>query len=36
MLNGLLDIVALDDPVGEFIEMWKIPNGIEIGKKDCL
>lgn len=33
MAEGLREIIALEDPVGEVIEMWKRPNGIEIGKK---
>ena len=33
MANGLRELIALDDPIGEVIEMWKRPNGIEIGKK---
>lgn len=33
MAKGLLELIALDDPIGEVIEMWKRPNGIEIGKK---
>ena len=33
MAQGLLDIVKLKDPVGEVVNMWKIPNGLEIGQK---
>ena len=33
MAKGLLDIVKLEDPVGEVIEMFKRPNGLQIGKK---
>lgn len=33
MANGLLEIISLDDPVGEVIEMFKRPNGLQIGKK---
>lgn len=33
MANGLLDIVKLQDPVGEMISMWQIPNGLQIGQK---
>ncbi|MBE6053385.1 MAG: glutamate-5-semialdehyde dehydrogenase [Clostridium sartagoforme] len=33
MAKGLRDLIALDDPIGEVIEMWKRPNGIQIGKK---
>lgn len=33
MAQGLLDIVKLQDPVGEVTNMWQMPNGIEIGQK---
>ena len=33
MAKGLTDLISLEDPIGEVIEMWKRPNGIEIGKK---
>lgn len=33
MAKGLLEIVALEDPIGEVIEMFKRPNGLQIGKK---
>lgn len=33
MAQGLLDIVKLKDPVGEVINMWQIPNGLQIGQK---
>ena len=33
MAKGLMDLIALDDPIGEVIEMWKRPNGIQIGKQ---
>ncbi len=33
MAKGILDIISLEDPVGEVIEMWKRPNGLQIGKK---
>jgi len=33
MAKGLLEIISLDDPVGEVIEMFKRPNGLQIGKK---
>ena len=33
MAKGLREIINLDDPVGEVIEMWKRPNGLQIGKK---
>ena len=31
--EGLLQIKALQDPVGEIISMWKRPNGLMIGQK---
>lgn len=33
MAKGLMDLIYLDDPIGEVIEMWKRPNGIQIGKQ---
>ena len=33
MSIGLLDIVKLQDPVGEVTNMWQMPNGLEIGQK---
>jgi glutamate-5-semialdehyde dehydrogenase len=33
MAQGLEDIAALSDPVGEVIHAWKRPNGLSIGKK---
>ena len=33
MANGLMELISLDDPIGEVIEMWKRPNGIQIGKQ---
>lgn len=33
MAKGLLDIVMLNDPVGEFISMSNRPNGLTIGQK---
>lgn len=32
MAQGLIDIAALPDPVGEIVRMWKRPNGMMIGK----
>lgn len=32
MADGLRALVALPDPVGEVIKMWKRPNGLQIGK----
>jgi len=33
MADGLLQITALPDPVGEVVSMWKRPNGLQIGQK---
>ena len=33
MAQGLLDIVKLQDPVGEVTNMWQMPNGLEMGQK---
>lgn len=33
MADGLMQLVNLQDPVGEVIEMWKRPNGLQIGKQ---
>lgn len=32
MAQGLKDVAALDDPVGETIKMWKRPNNLKIGQ----
>jgi len=32
MSKGLYEIVALPDPVGEIVKMWKRPNGLLVGK----
>jgi glutamate-5-semialdehyde dehydrogenase len=32
MAEGLREIVALPDPVGEVTKIWKRPNGLEVGK----
>src|SRR5574340_524109 len=32
MAEGLRDLAKLHDPVGEIIEGWKLPNGLEISK----
>jgi glutamate-5-semialdehyde dehydrogenase len=32
MVEGLRDIVALPDPVGEVLKMWKRPNGLTVGR----
>jgi glutamate-5-semialdehyde dehydrogenase len=31
--EGLLQLVSLEDPIGEVLSMWKRPNGLTIGKK---
>lgn len=33
MAQGLLDIVKLQDSVGEVTNMWQMPNGLQIGQK---
>lgn len=33
MAEGLFQIAALPDPVGEVVSMWKRPNGLQIGQK---
>ena len=33
MAAGLLEIAALNDPIGETIAQWKRPNGLEIARK---
>ena len=33
MADGLRQVVALPDPVGEVISMWKRPNGLQIGQQ---
>ena len=32
MAQGLKEVAALPDPVGEVVKMWKRPNGLQIGK----
>lgn len=32
MADGLREVALLPDPVGEVVEMWRRPNGLEIGK----
>jgi len=32
MAKGLRDVVALPDPVGEVVKMWRRPNGLEVGR----
>lgn len=32
MANGIREIIALNDPVGEVTKMWKRPNGLLVGK----
>lgn len=33
MADGLMQIINLQDPVGEVIRMWNRPNGLQIGQK---
>lgn len=33
MATGVLQLVELQDPVGEVISMWKRPNGLQIGQQ---
>ena len=33
MADGLREIVALPDPVGEVTRVWKRPNGMEVGRR---
>lgn len=33
MADGLRQVVALPDPIGEVLSMWKRPNGLQIGKQ---
>lgn len=33
MAEGVLQVAALSDPIGEVIKMWKRPNGLTIGQK---
>ncbi|OPL10149.1 MAG: gamma-glutamyl-phosphate reductase [Firmicutes bacterium ML8_F2] len=32
MAEGLREIASLEDPIGEVVEMWKRPNGLQIGQ----
>lgn len=32
MADGLMEVVALPDPVGEVVKMWRRPNGLQVGK----
>ncbi len=32
MAEGLRELVALPDPVGEVVRMWRRPNGLQVGK----
>jgi len=32
MAAGLMDVVAIPDPVGEVTSMWRRPNGLQIGR----
>ncbi|MDZ7543272.1 gamma-glutamyl-phosphate reductase, partial [Clostridium perfringens] len=33
MAKGLRDLIMLEDPIGEVVEMWKRPSGLQIGKQ---
>jgi glutamate-5-semialdehyde dehydrogenase len=33
MANGVREIADLDDPVGEVVEGWTLPNGLDVAKK---
>lgn len=33
MAKGLRELISLEDPIGEVIEMWRRPNGLQIGKQ---
>ena len=33
MAEGIREVVALPDPVGEVLSMWERPNGLRIGQK---
>ena len=33
MAKGVREIAELDDPVGEVVEGWKLPNGLDVAKK---
>ena len=32
MADGLAEVVALPDPVGEVVRMWRRPNGLQVGR----
>ena len=32
MANGLREVAALPDPVGEVLKMWRRPNGMQVGR----
>ncbi len=32
MADGLMEVAALPDPVGEVVKMWKRPNGLQVGR----
>jgi glutamate-5-semialdehyde dehydrogenase len=32
MARGIREIVALPDPVGEIVKMWRRPNGLQVGR----
>lgn len=33
MADGILQVAALNDPIGEILGMWERPNGLRIGRK---
>jgi glutamate-5-semialdehyde dehydrogenase len=33
MIDGILDVVELDDPVGEIVDMKERPNGLKVGRQ---
>ena len=33
MAAGVREIAALEDPVGELVEEWTLPNGLDVGKR---
>lgn len=32
MIDGIMEVVSLPDPVGEIVKMWRRPNGLMIGR----
>src|SRR4030042_2786230 len=33
MAQGLVEVAALPDPVGEIVRMWRRPNGVTVGRR---